>query len=53
MFWVIMHQNHLLGSIFAEDRDTALDIACMRYAGEYFEPGDDSELRALHPEDDF
>lgn len=51
--WVIMRGKQILGTIFAVDCDAALDKACMIYADDIYPMGDDTDLVALHPAEDF
>jgi len=51
--WVIMRCGQILGTIFAVDKDSALDRACMIYADDTHPMGDDTDLVALHPAEDF
>jgi len=51
--WVIMRGKKILGTIFAVDRDAALDRACMIYTDDTHPMGDDTDLVALHPAEDF
>ena len=51
--WVIIRGKQILGTIFAVDRDAALDRACMIYTDSKHQMGDDTDLVALHPAEDF